>query len=151
MTAPPTADATGDTVVDARGGGKIHNSGQHTVAEGDKGRGPDEGKGPGVPGDDTQQPLLAAAPPEAESENYTPQSWMAVKLAQGGPLLQVLTPADRTLISLYGDTTRHNDGMHLNGGIDGVADRLGQRLHRCIASCNLALYNLLSGHWAARF
>ena len=47
---------------------------------------------------------------------------MAVKLAQGGPLLQVLTPADRTLISLYGDTIRHNDGMHFNGGIGGVAD-----------------------------
>ena len=118
---------------DARGGGGIHIDGQHTVTEGDEG---DEGRGHGeeAPGDGSLQPLPAAAAAtaahqEAESENYTPQSWTAAELAQGDPHLQVLSPADRMLISMYGDTIHQNDGRHLDGGIGGVADQLWQRLH----------------------
>lgn len=108
--APPTKDETGDmksTMVD-------NNQSPMGTSGGD------EGDGPGQPGDETQQPVPAAAateanaaPPEAKSEHHTPQTWTADKLAQGDPLLQVITPADWRLISVYGDTFHQNNGTHL--------------------------------------
>ena len=46
---------------------------------------------------------------------------------------------------------QQNDGSHSDGGIGIGDDRLWQRLHRRIASCNLALYDLPNGRWADRF
>ena len=66
--------------------------------------------------------VVDAAPPKAEVEHHTLQSWTSDELAQDNLLLQVITPTDLMLIRVYGDTIHQNDGTHLDGGIIGIAD-----------------------------
>ena len=65
--------------------------------------------------------------------------------------MQDITPADKKLIKVYGDSIHQNDGRHLDGGIGGTEDRKWQRLYLWVASCKLALYDLPNGRWANRF
>ena len=179
-TAPPLADAQCDIDAAARFGDGVHNGGQHGVAVGDE-RGGDDGDaigngvsqdggttedGIGAPPPDPVAGTAAAdnpppgdaggvaVPPPATTfgqEEFTPRRWTPAELQQDDPLIQALTPANHKLMEAYGDRIHQNDGTHLDGGIGIGEDRLWQRLHRRIASCNLALYDLPNGRWADRF
>jgi hypothetical protein len=68
----------------------------------------------------------AQQPVNANAESYTPQRWTAEELQRDDPMMQDTTPADQTLISIYGDTIHQNDGRHLDGGIGVAKDRKWQ-------------------------
>jgi len=95
--------------------------------------------------------VAADGNPPAEMEYYTPIRLTAEEIMHNDPNLQGITPADRKLIEVYGDTIHQNDGRHLDGGIGIQEDRKWQRLHFRVASCTLALYDLPNGRWANRF
>ena len=95
--------------------------------------------------------VAADGNPPAEMEYYTPIRLTAEEIMHNDPNLQGITPADRKLIEVYGDTIHQNDSRHLDGGIGIHEDRKWQRLHFRVASCTLALYDLPNGRWANRF
>jgi hypothetical protein len=91
-------------------------------------------------------------PPIVGPNAHTPcVLWMKDELWTNDPLLQFFTGADQKLHGVFGDTIRHNDGCHLNGGIGEDKDCKWQRLHeRIIAAC-LPLYSRPNGRWAKQF
>ncbi len=85
-------------------------------------------------------------------EMYIPQHWfLAEELQNGDGEMQDITPADKKLIEVYGDSIHQNDGRHLDGGVGGAEDRKWQRLYLWVTLCKLALYNLPIGRWANCF
>ena len=83
--------------------------------------------------------------------HFTPRTFMEDELLGADPCLQQLTGADRRLLGIFGDIVHLNNGTHLDGGIGVDEDKKWQRLHNCVASCPLPLYNLPNGQWAQRF
>ena len=68
------------------------------------------------------------------------------------PLLQPLTPADRKLIAVYGDTIHHNDGTHLSGSVSVAVDGAWQRRWKAVVAGPISMYHLpKKGRWAPRF
>ena len=50
-------------------------------------------------------------------------------------LLQQLSDADHCLISVYGNTIRHNDGTHMSGDITPEEDRRWQGYYNWVVIC----------------
>ena len=95
-------------------------------------------------------PLPTGATP-TDNRYVQHRVWTEAELREEDPQLQVLTAADRKLMSVYGDTIHQNDGTHLDGGIGAFEDRKWQRLYKRIIACNLPLYDLPSGKYANTF
>ena len=62
-----------------------------------------------------------------------------------------IAKADKKLFSVYGDTTHHNDGIHLEGGIGIAEDQKMQRLWLWIVKDPHPLYDIPWGKIGNRF
>jgi hypothetical protein len=80
-----------------------------------------------------------------------PCTYTNEELGEADLQLQWFTNMDCWLLGIFDDTIHQNNGTQFNSGIGIVKDAKWQRLHTCIATCSLQLYDLSNGCWAHRF